>query len=455
MSGLFETLKNISMKFVKLILCIGLFIVGYHSMEAEAQKKWTLEECINYALENNINIKRQKISADQARNDRRQSKWEMAPSISVNGAHSFNFGKTINPDNYEYVNQQFQSQNMQANANLNLFSGLETQNTQQMRHYDLMAQLENIETARYNVTLNIVTYYLNVLAQAEQKKIKQEQLDVTTDQITKTREQVKVGNKAKGELLEIKAQAARERVELTRAQNALRMGYVDLAQLMNLDSIKNFSVVIPEDPVLQAEKLIQPADTIYDKSVQNFPTIQSAQYQLKSSQKYLDIMKGRLMPTLSFRTSYYTYYNELSQPSYTDQIKAINPNLNLQMVLSIPIFDKMRKHNQISNAKLLVKDTEYFVKEQELELFKTIQKAVNEAEAAYKDYESSLESVESNQEAFKYTQEKYDVGLVDAIEYKIAKNELSRARSNAANAKYNYVFRLKILEFYMGQEMKL
>lgn len=443
------------MKFVEYTVFIGLFFLVFGSLKVGAQKEWTLEECINYALENNINIKRQKIAAEQARNDRKQSKWEMAPSISANGSHSFNFGKTINPDNYEYVNQQFQSQSMQANADLTLFDGLETQHTQKMRRYDLMAQLENIETARYNVTLNIVTYYLNVLSQAEQKKIKEEQLDVTMDQITKTREQVKVGNKAKGDLLEIKAQAARERVELTRAKNNLKMAYVDLAQLMNLDTIKNFSVIIPENLELQAEKLIKPADTIYNQSVHEFPTIQNAQYQLKSSQKYLDIMKGRLMPTLSFRTSYYTYYNELSQPSYADQIKDINPNLNLQLVLSIPIFDKMRKYNQISNAKLLVKDSKYVLKEQKQELFKTIQKAVNEAESAYEDYQASLESVESNEEAFKYTKEKYDVGLVDAVEYKIAKNELSSARSNTANAKYNYIFRLKILEFYMGRKMKL
>ncbi|MGM0530780.1 MAG: TolC family protein [Bacteroidota bacterium] len=443
------------MKLVKLSTFIGLFIIACSSMEAEAQRKWTLEECINYALENNINIKRQKIAAEQARNERKQAKWEMAPSIAVNGSHSFNFGKTINPDNYEYVNQRFQSQNLQANANLNLYNGLETQNTQKMRHYDLMAQLENIETARYNVTLNIVTYYLNVLSQAEQKKIKQEQLDVTMDQRTKTSEQVKVGNKAKGDLLEIKAQAARQRAELTRAQNALKMAYVDLAQLMNLDSIKNFSVIIPENLLHQTGKLIQPVDTIYDNSVQHFPTIQNAKYQLKSSQKYLDIMKGRLLPTLSFRTSYYTYYNELSQPPYTDQIKNINPNLNLQLVLNIPIFDKMRNHNQISNAKLLVKDSKYFLREQKLELFKTIQKAANEAEAAFEEYQSSLESVESSEEAFKYTKEKYDVGLVDAVEYKMATNELSSARSNSANAKYNYIFRQKILEFYMGQEMKL
>ena len=443
------------MKFTSYAICIGLLVCSFSLNEARAQKEWTLEECINYALENNINIKRQKVAAEQARNDRSQSKWEMAPSISANGSHSFNFGKTINPDTYEYVNQQFESQSMQATANLTLFNGLETQNIQKMRQYDLMAQLENIETARYNVTLNIVTYYLNVLSQAEQQNIMQEQLDVTMDQIEKTREQVKVGNKAKGDLLEIKAQAARQRVELTRAKNALRMAYVDLAQLMNLDSIRDFRVEIPEDLEIQTEKLIRPADTIYSTSVENFPTIQNARYQLRSSEEYLDITKGRLLPTLSFRSSYYTYYNELSQPSYAEQIREINPNLNLQLVLSIPIFDKMRRYNEISNAKLLVKDAQYQLREQKQELFKTIQKAVNEAQAAYEDYQSSRESVESNEEAFKYTREKYDVGLVDAVEFKIATNELSRARSNAANAKYNYIFRLKILEFYLGQEMQL
>jgi outer membrane protein len=438
-----------------MIVLTGFLIKACGIVELSAQNAWTLEECINYALENNINIKRQKIAAEQAENDHQQSKWAMAPALSARGYHSFNFGKTINPDTYEYVNQQFQTQSLQANADITLFDGLENHHTRKMRRYDLLAQLENIEKARYNVTLNIVTYYLNVLSKAEQKKIKQDQIDVTLDQIEKTKEQVEIGNKAKGDLLEIKAQAARERVELTSAQNELKMAYVDLAQLMNLDQIETFKIIMPDDIYIQDRKPIFPADSIYNQGIKTFPTIQNAEYQLKSSQEYLDIMEGRLLPSFTVGTVYYTYFNNLSESSYDEQIKDINPNLNVRLTLSIPIFDRMNKYTQMANASLRVKDSRYQLKEQKQVFFKTIQKAVNEAESAYEDYQANLESVEWNTEAFKYTREKFDVGLVDAVEYKIAKNELARAKSNVVNAKFNYIFRMKILEFYRGQKMEL
>jgi outer membrane protein len=181
-----------------------------------------------------------------------------------------------------------------------------------------------------------------------------------------------------------------------------------------------------------------------------------AEYQLKSSEKNLDIIKGRRYPQLSLDLQTQTYYNELSNElfPYKQQLEE-NAYFVVQLTLDIPIFNKMRVQNQINNARLAVEDSRQQLKEYKQNLYKDIQRARNEAIAAYENYQSNKEAVKSMEEAFVYTEEKYDVGLVDIIEYRIAKNNLTRARSDLSNAKYNYIFRLKLLEFYMGQQMEL
>ena len=444
-------MKAISLRtlFVTIILILTTGILN-------AQKIWTLEECINYALEHNINIQRQEIRAQQAENNHRQSKFELLPNLNGGIYHMYRAGKSVNLDNYEYVNQQYQYGYMGISSNLPIFDGLELQNRIKRTKYDLLSQLESIEEAKYNVTMNIVTYYLNVLSNQEQRTIREDQLEVTLEQIEQTKQQVEVGNKAKGDLLEIQAQAARERVQLTDAKNQLRMAKINLIQLMNLDSLEGFDIETPEDLKVEDSEALLSTKTVYNESIKEFPTIKMAEYQLKSSEKYLDMMKGRRYPELSLGVQTQTRYNELSREifTYSQQIKD-NAFVIVELSLSLPIFNRMTVQNQISNARLSVKDSKKQLQEYEQNLFKDIQRARNEAISSYETYQSNKEAVKSMEEAFNYTKERYDVGLVDVIEYQIAKNNLSKARSDLANAKYNYIFRLKLLEFFMGQQMKM
>jgi len=433
-------------------------LLVFFLQKANAQEKWTLEECIRYALDNNINIKREKISAEQFRNDYNQSKFEFLPSVNGSAKHSFRSGKTFSYDVLDYVNQEYHYGQMQLNSGLTLFNGLENQNRMKMRKFNLNRQLEDIEKAKYDVTMNVATYYLNILSKQEQKQIKKEQLNVTLDQIDQTRQQVNVGNKAKGDLLEIKAQAARERVELTRAENELRMAYVDLTQLMNLDSTENFAVHFPEKDTISGRETLKSVDAIYEESVKEFPAIKSAEFNLRSSEKNLDMMKGRRYPELSIGIGFFTYYDEIPKNnfgiSYNEQIDE-NMSMVAELQLSIPIFNNRRVHNQIQNAKLTLDDSRLQLEEQKQNLYKDIQRARNEAISAYEDYRANIEAVNSSQEAFNYTEQKYEVGLVDIVEYKVAKKDLTEAKLNASQAKYNYFFRLMLLEFYRGEELTL
>jgi len=446
------------MRISRILFIIIATVLVFSLQNTNAQKKWTLEECIRYALDNNINIKREKVSAEQFKNDYNQSKFELLPDVNGSARHSYRSGKTFNYDVQEYVNEDYHYGQIQLNSGLTLFKGLENQNRIKMRNFNLKRQLENIKKAKYDVTMNVATYYLNILSNQEQKQIKEEQLNVTLEQIEQTKQQVDVGNKAKGDLLEIKAQAARERVELTRAKNELRMAYVDLTQLMNLDSTKNFTVYFPEKDTISGRETLNSADAIYEESVNEFPAIKSAEFNLKSSEKNLDMMKGRRYPELSIGMGFFTYYNEIPKNqfdiSYNEQIEE-NISMVAELQLNIPIFNKRRVHNQIQNAKLALNDSRLQLEQQKQNLYKDIQRARNEAISAYDDYRANIEAVNSSQEAFNYTEQKYEVGLVDVVEYKVAKKDLTEAKLNASQAKYNYFFRLMLLEFYRGEELSL
>ncbi|MGM0498085.1 MAG: TolC family protein [Bacteroidota bacterium] len=440
-----------------LFIIIGTFL-AFFIQNANAQERWTLEECIRYALDNNINIKRENVSAEQLKNDYNQSKFEFLPNVNGSGTHSYRSGKTFSYDVLDYVNQEYHYGQVQINSGLTLFNGLENQNRMRMRKFNFKRQLENIEEAKYDVTMNVATYYLNILSKQEQKQIKEEQLNVTLDQIEQTRQQVNVGNKAKGDLLEIKAQAARERVELTRAENELKMAYVDLTQLMNLDSTENFTVYFPEKDTISERESLKSADAIYEESVKEFPAIKGAEFNLKSSEKNLDMMKGRRYPELNIGIGFFTYYDEIPKNqfdiSYNEQVEE-NVSMIAELRLNIPIFNNRRVHNQIQNAKLALDDSKLQLEERKQNLYKDIQRARNEAISAYDDYRANIEAVNSSQEAFNYTEQKYEVGLVDIVEYKVAKKDLTEAKLNASQAKYNYFFRLMLLEFYRGEELTL
>ncbi|MFW6096009.1 MAG: TolC family protein [Bacteroidota bacterium] len=446
---------------MRLIIIQSIFLLTgslFNTSSGYTQEKWTLEDCIEYALEKNIAIKRQEISARQATNDYKQSKMERLPAVSGRASHSFRSGRTFSYDILEYVNQEYQYGQITLQGDLTVFSGFEAQHSIKKNEYDMKAQLSGIEEAKYDVTMNIVTYYLNVLSNIEQQQIKEEQLEVTLEQIEQTKQEVEVGNKSKGDLLEIKAQASRERLELIRAKNNLKLAYLDLKQLMNLDTTESFKIKSPEDFTSLSENAVKTSNAIYSESVNEFPSIEHAKYQMKSAEKNLKIVQSKRLPHLSLGAQYGTYYDELRKDQFNlayDRQISENMSLVASLQLSIPIFNKRRIHNQISNAKLDVLDSKYWLEQQKQDLYKDIEKARNEVISAYEEYQSNLESLESMEEAFNYSQEKYNAGLVDIVEYRIAKNNYNSAKSDAVSSRYFYLFKMKILEFYMGKEMEI
>ncbi len=444
-----------------ILLSVFLFLVQAFTI---GQEKWSLEDCINYALDNNLTIKRQQVQSRIAENKYNQSKLDYLPDLNGFVTHNLSSGKAVNYDKYEYVDQTFQDGNLGLQSNVTLFNGLQVRNSAKMNRYSLLAGLQEVEKTKRDVSMNIAAGFLDILLSNELLQVRKSQYETTLLQIEKTKKLVEVGNAAKGELLEMQAQAAREKTDITTASNNVKMAMLTLAQMLELDNetIKNFQVKMPEELSIDEGQVLYDADTVYLAAAEEMPEIKSAEYQLKSSEKGLDVARGMRSPEISLRGLYYSRYSEIAtRPLHPDEsypyIDQIGDNQYKQLTLSlsIPIFNRYRTQTAINNAKLNLQDAQYALKQSKQVLFRDIQQAHADALAALDVYKSQTESVKYNKESFKYTQQKFDVGLVSSVDYNIAKNNLVKAQSDLIQSKYEYIFKSKILDFFRGIPISL
>ena len=436
-----------------LLSCPGLS--GQTSVRA-----WTLKECIQYAMDNNIQIKRQELQSMIADKNYKQSKFELLPNLNAGFDHIYSSGRSLNLEEYQWENRKQQQGSMGLRSNITVFNGLQTHNSIKQQKYNLKSAIEDVEKTKNDISIYIATAYLQILFDQELLNVAKDQFEVTMIQVDKTETLVKVGSVSKGTLLEIKAQAAGEKLNIIQRKNQLRISKLTLVQLLDLESPEEFSIVIPENLTIEKQPVVVLTDSVFNYAVINMPEVKSAEYMLQSQKKALAITRGRRSPELYLSGLYYSRYNE-------NAINPLNPSVNypldgqlkdnqykqITLGLSVPIFNKLRIHRDISIAKVNMLDAQYNLKQSKQTLYKNIQQANSDAISALEKYYSSIDAVESMLEAFEYTSEKFDVGLVSSIDYNIAKNNLSKTQSDLLQAKYEYLLRLKILDFYNGEEI--
>jgi outer membrane protein len=428
----------------------------------DAQKYWTLEECIKYAQEKNITIKRKELLTETSQNSLFQSRMNLLPSLNAGADHSFSSGRSLNTEEYKWENANLQQGSLGIQADVTLFDGFQNLNSIRKSKFDLLQSLSELDKAKNDISINIATAYLQVLFSEELLQIANNQLSLSLLQVERNKKLVEVGNVARGNLLEIQAQAAREQVNVTNAENNLNIAYLNLTQMLELDSIGDFRIVKPDSLTLdEVAPLISVGET-YNQALANMPEIKSSEYFLKSSEKELAIARGKHSPRLSLSGTYYSRYNvNVSDPLnpnkdylFMDQLKD-KQYKQLTINLSIPIFNRFSTRTQVSNTKIRVIDAEYNLTDTKKNLYKAIQQAHADAVNAYQNYLSRKEAVISSAEAFKYTQQKYEVGLSSAVDFNIAKNNLMKANSDLLQSKYEYIFKNKILDFYKGVALKI
>ncbi|MFW5820480.1 MAG: TolC family protein [Bacteroidota bacterium] len=442
---------------------ILLVIALFFSMKifSQGDDVWTLERCINHALQHNIDLKRQELQKGLAEKDYRQEMYNILLGMGAGVEHQLSTGRSLNLEKYEWEDRSKQQGSAGIRADLTLFRGLTNYNSIQRGKFRFLSSEADLEAYKNDMTLSLAAYYLDILFSEELVEVASSQYEVTRMQVERNKRLVDVGKAAKSELLEMQAQAASEKLKLTEAKNTLEMAILDLTQLLDLDSVGNFSVYRPDINIELLE--VPPAVTqIYTDAVRSMPEIRSAEYMLKAQEKDLAVARGNRSPEISLSGLYYSRYlvdavNPIDASAGYSLEEQLEDNQYKQLTInmSIPIFSRFRLQTNIGKSKILLDDYRYILEQEKQILYKKIQQYHTDVTAAWEKYLSALEAVNSNEEAFNYTRQKFEVGLVNSVDFNIAKTDLTRARANLVQAKYEYIFKIKILDFYQGKPIQL
>ena len=445
------------------LISLVILLPGYPQ-----SRKWTLEECVQYAIDHNITIRQQEINTLYNKNQLRQTRIGQLPSLNGNTNYSYQRGRALDQSTYSFT-QKVNYVGLNLNSSLTLFNGLQTRNTLKQQKYILEASLQDLQKAKNDISLNVALAYLQILLDKELLEVAENQLEVTQQQIERTKELVAAGSLARGSLYEIEAQAASEEVQLINARNALDIAYLDMTQLLELDSTEGFEIIVPEINIPDSGYVIPPVNLVYSDALNLMPEVKSAELGVKRSEMDLLIAKGARMPRLSLSGSFNTYFSDnLKKVLGVDPVTGViygnypfgeqfkdNQTWGITLGLTIPIFNGWQVKTGVDNARLYLDNAKYQYDFTSKQLYKEIQQAYADAGGALKRYLASQRTVASALESFRYNEEKFNVGLINTVDYNASKNQLTQAQSDMLSAKYEFFFKVNVLEFYRGKPFKL
>lgn len=459
------------------------------SLFAQAQEAWTLQQCINYALSHNLQIKQSELSAELASDQRRQSRGNMMPTLNGNATNNYFFGKSIDPNTNLFTNQEVRSNAFGIGTNAVLFEGFSLQNTLKQSNLNYMSGQYDLKKIQNDISLNVVTYYLQVLYNQEQLRNTSDQLEATKLQYERTKRMYEVGALAKGSFLDIEAQLATDESRLVAAQSQLDQSLLLLTQLLELESTKNFSIQTPLIELPSEDIMKTNVDSVYAIALKTQPDIISYEYRLQSAEKGLSIAKGGYYPRLSFSAAINSVYttsnktisgfslgNPTAEPTgYTsggDTVYTVNQsitpifqktpfskqmddNLNksIGFNLTVPLFNGWTVRNNVNRARINVQQSQLTLQSIKNAMYKSVQQASLDAKSSYKKFVANKKSAEALKEAMDYSEQKYTVGMISTFDYLTAKNNLANANALMTQSKYDYIFKVKVLDFYQGKPL--
>ena len=445
------------MKNFHALLAMAFLLAAFGTVKA--QPHWDLKKCFEYALENNIQVKRQMLNAQYYENQVDQARSDKLPNLNAQIGSDYSFGRTLNYDN-TYKNTNSAGLNGGISSNMTLFKGMTLTNTVQQRQLDLEAINNDLQKTKDDIMLSIAAEYLQILFAEEILGVDSANIAVTKQQLERSRQLVDAGSLARGSMLEIEAQLAREELQLVNDQNNLQLAYLNLYQFLDLPITESFKIEKPKLPEIQANLTMMNSYDVFNTAINVRPEIKAAQLRVESARKQMEIVKGNALPSLSFGANYYNNYNNQytdltgDKISFGDQMKN-NYRGSLGLTLSIPIFNRFQVKNGVANSEIQMYDYEYQLQQARNVLRKEIEQVYTNALASLNRYISTDKAVTSMKEAFRYTEEKFNVGMINSVEYNQSKNNLTQAQSDLLQAKYEYIFRTKILDFYNGVPITL
>ncbi len=430
------------------IISLSLALVVTFHLQAQ-EETWDLQRCITHAITNNLSIKQKEAVRDQSKIELNTSQWSRLPNLNGNIGQSFNFGRALQSDN-TYGNRNTQNTNFSLGTNIPLFTGMQIPNNIALSKLNLKAATEELNKAKEDISIQVTSYFIQVLFTEELVKVAHNQVQLSQEQLNKKVVFFKNGKASEAEVLEAKSRLAQDELSMIQAENNHKLALLDLSQLLELPSPEGFQISTPNIDNVSVHLTLP--EEVYAHAIMQKPAIKAAQYRMQGAEKSIKIAQSAYYPQLSFGAGIGTNYYHLSgiqNAAFGTQWEQ-NMNKYLQFSLSIPLFNRFQTRNRVKSARIQHKALTWQLEESKKTLYKEIQQAYYNALACKSKYESCLSAIESAEASFRLMSEKYANGKASATEYNEMRTTWMRTQSDGIQAKYDFIYRSKILDFYKG-----
>ena len=428
------------------VMVAVMVIVNITRVDAQT-KIWTLEQCIDHAVQHNIEVKQSRNQIRSLKIERSTLKNSFLPDLNAGASQKFAFGRSLNQNN-TYEDDNIQNSSFSISTELPLFNGFKTTASISRNKFDLLAAEADKALIENNLSLNVTNAYFRILLDKEILRIARKQIQLTKEQETRTLLLIENGKAPQSQLYDVKAQLADDELTATEANNSLRMSVLNLVQLMELEGAEDFDIDSLDENLLPIDSLMP--ESIFALAVGCMPQIKQAYYALQSSRKNTKVVRSAYYPALSLgagiSTGYYHSGNSLNQ-TFSRQFRN-NMQKSVYLTLSIPLFDRFATRNEVKAARIEEDNARLSLENEKKALYKEIEKAYTDALSAWEKYRSTTQAVTANEEAHRYALEKYAAGKSAVYEYNEIKMKLADALSKQSQAKYTYLLKERILAFY-------
>lgn len=463
------------------------FFTLIFTMSLSAQtKKWTLEECVEYALKNNISIKQSELDVEMADISKRDAFGNYLPSLNASASNAWNTGLTQNVTTGILQTQTTRNSSYSVTAGINIFNGLRNLRATQRAEVAKLASQYNLDKMKDDIALLVANSYLQILLNKANLEVAQSQNIVTLQQLERTNNLVDAGVVPRGDLLEIRATDASEKQRIALAENAVKISLISLAQLMLIKDYETFDIVDSDYEIVPNEIVDAPVEEIISSAQQNRSEVKIAEKNLELAQKDLELARSDYYPSVSGFFNYNTResgaerilqggidadsptqpigivestgdvvvapnFALLTAPPlpFFDQL-SLNDGMSYGVQVNVPIFNGLSVRNNVKRRKINLLNSEYQLEQAKLDLESNVYQAYVDAKGALKAYEAALVASESQELAYQYANDRFDVGLTNAFEFSQSKLRFDNAKIELNRSKFDYIFKLKVLELYFG-----
>jgi len=427
-----------------------LFLSLTLSVEAQT-KKWTLQECVQHALENNISIKQSELNLESTDADKLEAIGNFLPSLNANANAQKNTGLSLNPTNNQLENTTFGSASGAVNLGYTLFDGLKNVRQLQRSKLSQLAAQYRLDKMKDDIALAVANSYLQVLLNKANLEVAESQNIVTLEQLDRTNNLVDAGVLPRGDLLEIKATDANEKQKIAVAENSVQVSLISLAQLLLIKDYVNFDIAEEEYNIVDGGIAEKDVWEIVDNAKESRAEVKIAEKNVEMAEKDLQISRGNYYPTLSAFFGYNTRYadNDPLDRGFVEQLY-LNDGIGYGVQINVPIFNGFAVRSNVIRNKINLQNTEYQLEQAELDLESNVYQAYVDAKGALKAHEAALVAMESQELAYQYAKDRYDVGLTNAFDFSQSKLRFDNSKIEVNRTKFDYIFKLKVLELYFG-----